>query len=76
MPRITAKRGVASQLLQAVLDEAKQNGNESVEAYPKKRLNDSDAFEGPLAIYETFGFDVISAYKDFLVVRKRLRVSS
>jgi GNAT superfamily N-acetyltransferase len=66
------RTGVASALLQAVLEDAAKRGYDAVEAYPKRTMPELDAFEGPLAMYLKNQFTVTSEHKEFLVVRKQL----
>jgi ribosomal protein S18 acetylase RimI-like enzyme len=66
------RQGLATKLLEAVINDAKKRGYKYVEAYPKKKMSALDAFEGPLNMYKKFQFFVDKDYGDFLLVRKEL----
>jgi ribosomal protein S18 acetylase RimI-like enzyme len=66
------RKGIATRLLRRVCEDAKAEGYEAVEAYPKKTMKDLDAFEGPLEMYKGQGFVVAEDHGEYLVVRKNL----
>ena len=66
------KKGIASQLLKRVCEDAKEQGYKYVEAYPKKVIKEIDAFEGPFEMYQKQGFVIDDDFKDYLVVKKYL----
>lgn len=65
------RRGVARALLARVLEDAAREGVRAVEAYPSSRARTASGhYHGPLALYESFGFQRVPGRK--LVVRKEL----
>ena len=66
------RTGVATQLLKRVCEDAKEEGYQFVEAYPKKAIKGWDDFEGPLAMYQRQGFVLEADRGDYLVLRKYL----
>lgn len=65
------RQGIARALLARVLQDAAQAGLHWAEAYPAPRAkSESGHYHGPLALYESFGFQRIPGRK--LVVRKAL----
>ncbi len=66
------RKGIASQLLKKVCEDAKAEGYDSVEAYPKKVMKLMDAFEGPAGMYQKQGFVIEQELGDFLVMKKAL----
>jgi len=66
------RKGIATQLLERVCQDAFQDGFDFVEAYPKKEfVNDID-FTGPIEMYKKCGFTVCYEAEQKLVVRKQL----
>lgn len=67
-------KGIATALLKRVCDDAKKEGYECIEAYPKKVGNDVYYnFHGPIALYEKFDFIVIKDMDTSMIVRKLLK---
>jgi len=66
------RKGVATELLKRVCIDAKNEGYEIVEAYPKKTLKNLDDFEGPLSMYLKQGFVITRDCGDYFVVEKHL----
>ncbi len=67
------RKGIASALLAQVCDDAKSDGFDIVEAYPKKVfINTTSDFMGPRKMYEKAGFESCYEDGDRLVVRKKL----
>ncbi|HPJ23586.1 MAG TPA: GNAT family N-acetyltransferase [Bacillota bacterium] len=58
------RKGVATQLLQRVIQDAREDGYEEIEAYPKKEIKHLDDFEGPLSMYLKQGLVI---KKEFIV---------
>lgn len=68
------RHGIAGMLLDAVCEDALQDGFDVVEAYPLKNfVSESADFTGPLALYEKHGFTVHADLDDRVVVRKDLK---
>ena len=66
-------KGIASMLLQRVLEDAKADGFKYVEAYPAKDGGHMGmAFTGPIHMYEKAGFELVSQEDQACVMRKRL----
>lgn len=67
-------KGIAAQLLAQVCRDAKDEGFQTVEAYPKKKFASEDQdFMGPSAMYKRAGFDVYRELSmDRYIMRKRL----
>ena len=66
-------QGIASRLLNSVIEDARSDGYACVEAYP----SDGDdlqglAFTGPKRLYEKAGFTVVTKKGNTLVMRKQL----
>ena len=67
------RKGIASKLLLAAIDGAKQDGYDIIEAYPVKAAKtDAHHYHGPLELYTKNGFEVVSEDDDKWVVRKKL----
>lgn len=65
------RQGIARALLARVLQDAAAQGFQWVEAYPSARARSASGhYHGPLALYETLGFQRVPGRK--LVVRKAL----
>jgi ribosomal protein S18 acetylase RimI-like enzyme len=67
------RKGIATQLLERVCQDAVQDGFDYIEAYPNKEfVNDID-FTGPIEMYRKSGFVVSYETKQNFVVRKHLK---
>ena len=66
------RKGIASRLLERVVQDAGEDGFDFVEAYPKSNMKETDNFEGPMRMYEKAGFEVVEELEEIVVVRKRL----
>lgn len=66
-------KGIATQLLNQVCAEARNDGYEYVEAYPSDQARGFLAFTGPVRLYETAGFTEFSRIGSTIVMRKKLR---
>jgi GNAT superfamily N-acetyltransferase len=67
------RKGIATQLLERVCQDAIQDGFDYIEAYPNKEfVNDID-FTGPIEMYRKSGFVVSYETKQNLVLRKQLK---
>ena len=66
------RKGIASKLLERVIDAATEEGFDFVEAYPKSNMKEADNFEGPLKMYKKAGFEEYEELEEMVVVRKRL----
>ena len=66
-------KGIATQLLRRICDDAKVEGYKYVEAYPVKGGENIEmAFTGPLRLYEKAGFEIVELSGDTYTVRKKL----
>ena len=65
-------RGIASKLLERVCLDAKNEGYEFVEAYPRLAYSDEPAFTGPLRLYEKAGFKEYARNASGMTMRKAL----
>ena len=66
------RKGIATQLLEHVLHEAKLEGYDFIEAYPNKEVNDESInFAGAVSLYEKCGFTVYCDTEDKYVMRKQ-----
>lgn len=66
-------KGVASAMLEKVIDDAKNDGYEYLEAYPNKEEADMYySYVGPLKLYKKYGFEFYAETKWRLVLRKKL----
>lgn len=71
-------QGIAKMLLEKVCEDAKAEGFDYIEAYPrKKRLfgkaNEFSNFQGPYKMFEQAGFTEYKKLSDKIVVRKYLK---
>jgi len=66
------RKGIATQLVERVCQDAAAEGFDLVEAYVNKKFNAYD-FRGPLAMYEKCGFSQYAKKKDKIVMRKALK---
>ena len=66
------RKGIATQLLERVCEDAAGDGFDYVEAYVNQSIIDHD-FRGPLAMYEKCGFEIIAEREGKVVVRKALK---
>jgi GNAT superfamily N-acetyltransferase len=68
------RKGIATQLVERVCQDAAADGFDFVEAYPNKKFKDvSRDFTGPLAMYEKCGFSKHVKAKGMVVMRKALK---
>ncbi|MCL1952540.1 MAG: GNAT family N-acetyltransferase [Oscillospiraceae bacterium] len=68
------RKGIATQLVERVCQDAAADGFDFVEAYPNKKFNDiAHDFMGPLAMYKKCGFVKYAKAKDKIVMRKALK---
>lgn len=66
-------KGISTALLQRVIDDAKKDGCDYVEAYPNKEdTNMYYNYVGPLGLYKKLGFEQYAETKWRLVLRKKL----
>ena len=67
------RKGIATQLLECVCEDAANDGFDYVEAYPRKEfIGVSSDFMGHVKMYEKFGFTETAEYDDVVVMRKAL----
>jgi GNAT superfamily N-acetyltransferase len=67
------RQGIASKLLEAIIEDSINSGYDYVEAYPFiGEQNQFAHYRGPLKLYEKFGFKKISDTKENHIVRKKL----
>jgi len=68
------KKGIATQLLNHICQEAARDGFDFVEAYPAKKAEDETInFCGAINLYKKCGFEVYCETKDKFVMRKPLK---
>ncbi len=66
-------KGVATALLERVIEDARSDGYEYLESYPNKEKTDMYYnYVGPLALYKKLGFELYTETKQRLVLRKKL----
>lgn len=66
-------KGVATALLNHVIEDAENEGYEYIEAYPNKEETDMYYnYVGPFDLYKKLGFDIYAETKWRLILRKRL----
>ena len=66
-------KGVAQALLERVIEDAKQDGYEYIEAYPNKEETDIYFnYVGPMGLYKKLGFELFTETKWRAVLRKKL----
>lgn len=66
-------KGVATALLEKVIEDARIDGYEYIEAYPNKEKTDMYYdYVGPFELYKKFGFEIYSETKWRLILRKKL----
>lgn len=66
-------RGIAKALLRRVCKDAEAEGFEYIEVYPQTSETYSPlAFNGPMAMYQYFGFEKIQQQGKTIVMRKKL----
>lgn len=66
------RKGVASALLNKVIEDSTKLGYLFVEAYPKKKLKGMDDFEGPIEMYLKQGFMIDQDLGNYYIVKKKL----
>ncbi|MET0410947.1 MAG: GNAT family N-acetyltransferase [Polyangiaceae bacterium] len=68
------RRGVARALMQRAVDVARAWGARSIEAFPRRDSDMSDAslMMGPLTVFEELGFEVVRDFTPYPVLRKEL----
>ncbi len=70
-------KGIASALLEKVIEDARADGYDYIEAYPNKEKTDMYYnYVGPLNLYKKFGFEMCAETKWRLVLRKSLKSCS
>lgn len=66
-------KGVATALLNHVMEDAENEGYEYIEAYPNKEKTDMYYnYVGPFDLYKKLGFDIYAETKWRLILRKKL----
>jgi len=61
-------------LLEFIFNTFKERNFDYLEAYPRKNVkSDAHNYKGPLKMYENDGFSIFKEFKDFYIVRKRLK---
>jgi ribosomal protein S18 acetylase RimI-like enzyme len=67
------RKGIASLILDRVIEDYGNLGYRSLEAYPHKNIKtDAGEYHGPLSLYMTKGFSIIEEFENYTVVRKVL----
>ena len=68
------RKGIARRILEQVERDYTAQDYNYLEAYPGKgELSAEEHYKGPLSLYKEFGFNVVKEYKDFNIVRKKLK---
>ncbi len=69
------RRGVARRLLSFALDCLEREGARAVEAFPRgaSDVSDGEQFTGPLALYQEFGFERLTDFAPYPVLRRTFR---
>ncbi len=66
-------KGIATRLLEYIIDDAKGSGYECVEAYPLKGEHNSfEHYHGPLVLYKKLGFETVGETERMYIARKLL----
>jgi len=67
------KKGVARKLLNHAIKTLKEKNFAWIEAYPRKGdLSDAHSYHGPVSLFDSEGFSVVSENEHFLLMRKPL----
>ena len=67
------RKGLATMLLTKVCKDAKEDGYDHVEAYPRRKFGDMQKnYHGPYPLYEKCGFQLYKELEKESIVRKRL----
>lgn len=66
-------KGIATQMLQRVCEDAAKEGYDYVEGYPWKEDFGEYKYHGPMKLYEKFGFELIQENPQFYLMRKKIR---
>ncbi len=67
------KKGVARKLLNHATKTLKEQGFSWIEAYPRKgELSDAHSYHGPVSLFSSEGFSVVTEDEHFLLMRKPL----
>ncbi|OQB53976.1 MAG: hypothetical protein BWX97_00271 [Firmicutes bacterium ADurb.Bin146] len=73
IPPDMQRKGIATKLLERVIEDAKKDGFDAVESYPNKEfINTARDFMGPLKMYEKSSFTPVEELKNITVMRKCL----
>ena len=68
------RMGIARKLLNFIRETFKQKKFDYLEAYPRTNVTSSaHNYKGPLQMYESEGFTVFKEFKDYYIVRKKLK---
>ncbi|MDF2841301.1 MAG: hypothetical protein K0Q99_2073 [Clostridia bacterium] len=68
------RKGIATTLLNYILDTFKEEGVQCIEAYPSKNLEKTDInYHGFLSMYQNVGFEMIHEEENCYLVRKKLQ---
>ena len=67
------RKGVASQLLEAICRDYSGKNYDYIEAYPRKGESNESNFKGPLGLYERFDFQINKEYDEYYVMKKKLK---
>ena len=72
---VVQRKGVATQLLERVIMDARNDGFDLIETYPKKDfVSISRDFMGPAAMYKKFGFtEYLELENGISIMRKQLK---
>ena len=67
------KKGIAHKLLNQAMKTLKEKDCSWIEAYPRKGdLSDAHSYHGPISLFSTEGFSVVTENEHFLLMRKAL----
>lgn len=68
------RQGIASMLLNRVIEDAQKDDFDAIEVYPNKHFERiATDFMGPVHMYEKYGFEAIGHFEQKLIMRKKLK---
>ncbi|MBT8327055.1 MAG: GNAT family N-acetyltransferase, partial [Bacteroidia bacterium] len=68
------RKGIAQQILDKIITDYSTKDFDYFEAYPKKAESSCEGnFKGPLELYKRNNFTIHKEYKDYYVVRRKIK---
>ncbi|MFX1480392.1 MAG: GNAT family N-acetyltransferase, partial [Promethearchaeota archaeon] len=69
------KQGIARNLLKYACSYSQKSGYDYIEVYPRKgeNLSDAHSYRGPISLYTSEGFSIYRKFKNYYVMRKKLK---